>query len=751
MKRLFLYGLIIFAALSTCSLSNRQSYATNGYEHNTNPMFDSISNMTAQELVAEMKYAVLMKNQGKYYPEDRIKAIESQIAVVQQQEIARYQAQLKNEAEVAKQIEQLKQKAIDEANKQGADYYEKHKAEIQARVEEEARKMLNMSETDWAVNKEMYTKMYQDGAKLYEEHAQGYVDAAKKALDAYNAYQQAKADNPYAPEAAQNLLGFLNATKEVLTFAGEKMQDTPLRPIGEILKAYGEAASLGDAAKNAAWNYVNREGINPLVPTQYSDGFNQIGLQDATLTYKSDLMKFDNSMNVLYLGNSRYAAFDDKFKPIPGSSGLTMTEAEYKKLEQLYVAYQNGKQEGWPKLTIDQMMQLVRGENISLKIKGGFLESDKTKELSPKDIMDMGHMNMNDVIKDDIFRSVDRILNGEASVIGNLIDSVLGNNRMKEIYDAYIKYLETREDSPEMSGIHMKESFLELVKKLKDENPNLTMADIMKYLQDQIDKKKGTESGAGDSKANPLDETIKNIDPSITSANSAGIAMGGAAGQGGHWTALSPEGFNGRTDSGFTQIGTTHRPMPDTVKLSIPVLKPNIYLYPEQVKKVAVTFGSPERLTKTIPEYTDGWSVSAAPDGLLDGSYGYLFYEADVETMYFQKAEAWSIPVADRSEALESILDKYGFNRKEKDDFIQFWNEKLDSGKEYLAYPQETWRIDKAMPVEISSDPDSIFRLWFYFTPDVRTPHLAPHEIETIDRNGFTVVEWGGMVEQSLE
>ena len=757
MKKNLLIGLMILVL----GFALKLPVQAGGFEHSMNPMFDNINNMTTQELVAEMKYAVKMRNEGKYYPQDRLKQVEQQMAVNQQKEIDRYEAQLKSEAEVAKKIEDLKEAAIEKAKEKGEEYYEEHKEEIQQQVEDKARKMLGMSETEWIVNKEHYTEMYEKGSEAYEEHAAGYVEAAQKALDAYNAYQQAKADHPEAPETAQNLVGFLNATKEVLTFAGDKMQDTPLRPIGEILNAYGEAAALGDKAAKAAWECIHKGDINPNFKTQYDKGFDQIGLTDLGPVNKTDLMKFDSNLKILDLGDGRFAAFDEDFKLVPIGDRNTMTKAEFEKLQQMYVAYENGKKEDWPKLTIEQLAQLANGESIKVKTQDNWLRSDKFQDFSPENIMDLGHRNMNNVLSDELTRSVDRIINGDQGILDKLADPFTRNGRLREIHDAYNKYLDTLDGTLDKSDIHLKEGFLEYIKKLMEENPDLKMKDILQKLQNEVDKKKGKETDedkdkdkdkttdTDKTKKNPLTDKIRKLDPRVKDANSSGVKKDKGTKttpvKDGHWTTKNPDGFNGKQDSGFTQIGTTYRPIPDPNKLSIPVLKPNIYLYPLFAQDIGVNFKNPEKLTATIPDYSSGWNVTAEPNGILDGKYGYLFYEADVEEIYFQTSASWKLPVKGRVEFFKKILDLYGFNSTEKRDFIEFWNKRLDPDRQYLMYPQETGIIERAMPVKILPQPASIHRIWFYFIPSEEEPVTLPQGIERIIRDGFTVVEWGGM------
>ena len=59
--------------------------------------------------------------------------------------------------------------------------------------------------------------------------------------------------------------------------------------------------------------------------------------------------------------------------------------------------------------------------------------------------------------------------------------------------------------------------------------------------------------------------------------------------------------------------------------------KPVIYLYPETETEITVQLDYSGELTCTYPTYTDGWKVTAAPDGTLTDekgqTYNYLYWE----------------------------------------------------------------------------------------------------------------------------
>lgn len=760
-KMIFMMTAILLVVLSSVSTTNGRI--------NSKTLFDDVDKMTTEEIVAEMKYAVSTGKNGKYFPQDRMHALEKQLAKNQTAEIERFKNQLKADAKIAKQIEDLKQKAIDKAKEKGNEYYEKNKDKIQAEVENQARKALKMSQAEWQVRKDEINEMYKQGSEAYEEHVQGYVEAAQKAYDAYNAYNKAKSDHPEAPDAAQNLVGFLNATGEVLNYAGDKMDKTPLRPIGEILKLYGAATDLGNTAAKNAWAYTHREGINPNVQSQYSKGLAEVGLSDGDYggLEKSNIMMHDKNIRILKLANGNYAVFNDKFEIVPGATGKQLTPDEYKKLEQLYTAFSNAKEDGWPDLNAEQLAKLARGDKVKVTVDDNMWPfSDEIKEFDASKIEAMGESHGFSTINSELTTSLDRILNGDQTFFGGLVDPFTKYGRRDEIREMLNMWRDSRENYN--SYIHEHEAFLEWVKAIKEQNKDLTPEELKAKIkdmlkngenpeEDQEDKDDKDDKSDPDDK-NPLVEELQEIDPNVEDADASGVKKddkkddkdSDSSSGDDHWTNQTPEEFNGTKDGGFTNTGGTHRPMPgggNPQAIGIPVLKPNIYLYPEETTEICVQFKYPWLLTTVIPDYVSSWNVEARPDGLLDDQYGFLFYESIAQPIFFQKELGWKVPAKERTDVFEEILYLYGFNVQEKIDFVEFWNDRLEQDVNYVMYPQETATIDLVMPVVIQPSPASIHRIWFYFIPDYGMTVTEPEQVETISRQGLTVVEWGGMYE----
>jgi len=175
--------------------------------------------------------------------------------------------------------------------------------------------------------------------------------------------------------------------------------------------------------------------------------------------------------------------------------------------------------------------------------------------------------------------------------------------------------------------------------------------------------------------------------------------------------------------------------------------KPNIYLYPETTQQVLVTLEfKGNMLAKSIPEYGDGWVVTATPEGLIDGQYGYLFYEATAGGAGFQTELGFLVSQAELAVWMEERLCAYGFNEQEIVDFVDFWVPVLPAAPWYLFYPQTEEIVDFHVGLHVEPAPDSLLRLWFAVQPAETPLSLPEPTILPFVRSGFSVTEWGVIV-----
>ena len=175
-------------------------------------------------------------------------------------------------------------------------------------------------------------------------------------------------------------------------------------------------------------------------------------------------------------------------------------------------------------------------------------------------------------------------------------------------------------------------------------------------------------------------------------------------------------------------------------------LKPVIYLYPEQETEVTVTLDYSGVLTTTYPEYNDGWTVTALPDGTLidsDGkSYNYLFWEGKTDTEY-DFSKGFCVAGEDTAEFLETALSNLGLTRREANEFIVFWLPRMQDNEYNLIAFQDKAYADSAV-LDISPQPDSVLRVFMAWKSLEKAVDIEPQEFDSFQRSGFTVVEWGG-------
>ena len=169
---------------------------------------------------------------------------------------------------------------------------------------------------------------------------------------------------------------------------------------------------------------------------------------------------------------------------------------------------------------------------------------------------------------------------------------------------------------------------------------------------------------------------------------------------------------------------------------------PNIYLYPETQSDISVSLSFPSGgyIIVSDPPYNTGWNVNVTPEGIIDGHFDYLFYEARV-TMDLQSGYGWMLSGDNLESDLRQVLHNYGFRGREIDDFIDFWLPEVSGFPWYAMCPQAP---EQMSTLRISPEPDNILRALFTIRPMFEPVNMvSPPEDPFFTRTGFTVVEWG--------
>ena len=91
-------------------------------------------------------------------------------------------------------------------------------------------------------------------------------------------------------------------------------------------------------------------------------------------------------------------------------------------------------------------------------------------------------------------------------------------------------------------------------------------------------------------------------------------------------------------------------------------------------------------------------------------------------------------------------LTLLGLNEKEQADFIEFWEPEMQSAPYYFITFLGNREMDALAPLTIDPKPDTIIRVLMDFSPLDQPIKTQEYEIKTPKRQGFTAVEWGGVM-----
>ena len=178
--------------------------------------------------------------------------------------------------------------------------------------------------------------------------------------------------------------------------------------------------------------------------------------------------------------------------------------------------------------------------------------------------------------------------------------------------------------------------------------------------------------------------------------------------------------------------------------------KPVIYLYPTSPQEVSVKLKYDGQLTDIYPGFNqpDGWKVLAQPSGeLTDLStfkpYSYLFWEGQPTKEIALPNEGFVVKGSDTIEFLQQKLAYLGLTPKEYNEMIVYWLPKMQHNAYNHVYFATTSYTDTAR-LEVEPKPDSMLRVFMVFRPLEQPKQVKEQSLQTFERKGFSVIEWGG-------
>ena len=96
---------------------------------------------------------------------------------------------------------------------------------------------------------------------------------------------------------------------------------------------------------------------------------------------------------------------------------------------------------------------------------------------------------------------------------------------------------------------------------------------------------------------------------------------------------------------------------------------------------------------------------------------------------------------------LESQLKAFGMTAAERADFITYWGPQMQTKTNLYIYLLFNEVCNALASLEVSPEPTEIARFYVIWTevPDDYNPTLESQTVPAMERDGFTVLEWGGI------
>lgn len=188
--------------------------------------------------------------------------------------------------------------------------------------------------------------------------------------------------------------------------------------------------------------------------------------------------------------------------------------------------------------------------------------------------------------------------------------------------------------------------------------------------------------------------------------------------------------------------------------------KPVIYVYPTAAQQVNIRLDVRGTLGFTYPAYyfplnsdsaQSGWTFTAHPDGTIHQNgeeYDYLFWDAkhkfslnslDTKTGFIVQRDSL-VPF------FEKQLGAMNLSPREQQDFITYWCPRMLMNEKSFVQFAFNENYDQFAGITITPKPDHVFRVMMLWknAAGMNAHKVQPQKIESVTREGFTVLEWGG-------
>ncbi len=189
----------------------------------------------------------------------------------------------------------------------------------------------------------------------------------------------------------------------------------------------------------------------------------------------------------------------------------------------------------------------------------------------------------------------------------------------------------------------------------------------------------------------------------------------------------------------------------DYVWIEVSPAKPVIYVYPDATQHVNIQLEFAGKLGFTYPAYENGWDFVADPDGTIhmnEKEYDYLFWdgESKINPNEVDLTTGFIVDKDSLADFFEAKLTSMGLSPRERQDFITYWCPLMQENKKSYVHFMFNEEYDTMASLKITPTPDHVFRVFMVWADanEMDKSNLAEQQIESFQRSGFSVVEWGG-------
>ncbi|CAM4294454.1 hypothetical protein [Flavobacterium terrigena] len=179
--------------------------------------------------------------------------------------------------------------------------------------------------------------------------------------------------------------------------------------------------------------------------------------------------------------------------------------------------------------------------------------------------------------------------------------------------------------------------------------------------------------------------------------------------------------------------------------------KPVIYLYPTEKTDIDLSINFDGKMLTTFPKLEKSWKVTAYENGQIfdkktNRFYNSLFWDGEISfpASHYQYKTGFVVEKENLTSFLIEKLEFMGLNTVETNDFIQYWLPILEQNKSTFIHFLVNEEYDIFSTNNVSPKPDTSIRILMEFFRVDEPISIAPQQLPSTKRNGFTLVEWGG-------